>query len=167
MFNYSVIFRVKLKTFTYTYISPFGIKKHEPNQKENPLEYATLLLKTTIFYAKIQSLFISILTVPFTWHICQPLTRPICERSLLSRLFNSYIHVIKFSKMFHACSMYFSRLLKKLWQLLQLEICMRLLNWPKKNKHEHKWNSKVCLNRKLVVDSFLSKSVFAESVREK
>lgn len=64
--NYSVISRVKLKTITNTYSSPFGIKKHEPNQKENPLEYATLLLKTTIFYAKIQSLFISILTVPFT-----------------------------------------------------------------------------------------------------
>ena len=96
-----------------------------------------MLLKTTIFYAKIQSLFISILTVPFTWHICQPLTRPICERSLLSRLFNSYIHVIKFSKMFHACSMYFSRLLKKLWQLLQLKRCTRLWNCDKKKKQTY------------------------------
>lgn len=41
--NYSVISRVKLKTITYTYSSPFGIKKHEPNQKANSLEYATLL----------------------------------------------------------------------------------------------------------------------------
>ena len=64
--NYSVISRVKLKTITYTYSSPFGIKKHEPNQKANSLEYATLLLKKTIFYTKIQSLFIFILTVPFT-----------------------------------------------------------------------------------------------------
>ena len=166
--NYSVISRVKLKTITYTYSSPFGIKKHEPNQKANSLEYATLLLKKTIFYTKIQSLFIFILTVPFTWCTCQPLTRLTCERSLLSRFFNSFICVIKFSKMFHACSMYFSRLLKKLWQLLQLKRCTRLWNCDqKKNKHIQKWNSKVCLNRKLVVYIFLSISTFAESAREK
>ena len=166
--NYSVISRVKLKTITYTYSSPFGIKKHEPNQKENSLEYATLLLKKTIFYTKIQSLFIFILTVPFTWCTCQPLTRLTCERSLLSRFFNSFICVIKFSKMFHACSMYFSRLLKKLWQLLQLKRCTRLWNCDKKNnKHIQKWNSKLCLNRKLVVYIFLSISTFAESAREK
>ena len=168
--NYSVISRVKLKTITYTYSSPFGIKKHEPNQKANSLEYATLLLKKTIFYTKIQSLFIFILTVPFTWCTCQPLTRLTCERSLLSRFFNSFICVIKFSKMFHACSMDFSRLLKKLWQLLQLERCMRFWNCDKKKKkkkHIQKWNSKVCLNRKLVVYIFLSISTFAKSVREK
>ena len=45
----SVISRVKLKTL---YSSPFGMKKHEPNQKENSLGYATLLLKTIFFYAK-------------------------------------------------------------------------------------------------------------------
>ena len=136
--NYSVISRVKLKTITYTYSSPFGIKKHEPNQKANSLEYATLLLKKTIFYTKIQSLFIFILTVPFTWCTCQPLTRLTCERSLLSRFFNSFICVIKFSKMFHACSMYFSRLLKKLWQLLQLKRCMRLWNCDKKKTNIYK-----------------------------
>ena len=132
--NYSVISRVKLKTITYTYSSPFGIKKHEPNQKANSLEYATLLLKKTIFYTKIQSLFIFILTVPFTWCTCQPLTRLTHERSLLSRFFISFICVIKFSKMFHACSMYFSRLLKKLWQLLQLKRCTRLWNCDKKKQ---------------------------------
>ena len=136
--NYSVISRVKLKTITYTYSSPFGIKKHEPNQKANSLEYATLLLKKTIFYTKIQSLFIFILTVPFTWCTCQPLTRLTHERSLLSRFFISFICVIKFSKMFHACSMYFSRLLKKLWQLLQLKRCTRLWNCDKKKTNLYK-----------------------------
>ena len=45
----SVISRVKLKTL---YSSPFGMKKHEPNQKENSLGYATLLLKTIFFMQK-------------------------------------------------------------------------------------------------------------------
>ena len=50
----SVISRVKLKTL---YSSPFGMKKHEPNQKENSLGYATLLLKTIFLCKNVKSIY--------------------------------------------------------------------------------------------------------------